>query len=186
MMKYAGFWKRFVALWVDFFVLILPGLVFGMLESYSRTSALLTLIPSSLLGFAYEIYFHGRWGQTIGKMSMRIRVVCLDGALISWKQAFLRSSVGLGLAVLLLISNMVALLKISESEFSNLSWREINQLAPYVRQINFATTVWEWSEVIVMLFNRKRRALHDFIAGTVVIDASYQPSEQQPVDSDAI
>jgi uncharacterized RDD family membrane protein YckC len=34
--------------------------------------------------------------------------------------------------------------------------------------VNTANQVWMWSEVVVMLFNRRRRALHDFIAGTVV------------------
>lgn len=29
--------------------------------------------------------------------------------------------------------------------------------------------IWVWSELVVLLTNRKRRALHDFIAGTVVI-----------------
>ena len=28
---------------------------------------------------------------------------------------------------------------------------------------------WWWGAVVVMLFNRERRSLHDFIAGTVVI-----------------
>jgi uncharacterized RDD family membrane protein YckC len=28
--------------------------------------------------------------------------------------------------------------------------------------------IWVWSEVVVMLFNKRRRALHDFIAGTIV------------------
>jgi predicted DCC family thiol-disulfide oxidoreductase YuxK len=28
---------------------------------------------------------------------------------------------------------------------------------------------WMWSELLVLLFNRTRRALHDFIAGTVVV-----------------
>ena len=32
-----------------------------------------------------------------------------------------------------------------------------------------ARQVWTWSELAVMMTNRKRRALHDFIAGTVVI-----------------
>ena len=35
---------------------------------------------------------------------------------------------------------------------------------------NYALMAWYWSEVVVMLFNARRRAVHDFIAGTVVID----------------
>ncbi|WP_233080719.1 hypothetical protein [Rheinheimera soli] len=32
-----------------------------------------------------------------------------------------------------------------------------------------AIQIWIWSEFLVMLTNKKRRALHDFMAGTVVI-----------------
>ncbi|WP_255590049.1 hypothetical protein [Marinicella meishanensis] len=33
--------------------------------------------------------------------------------------------------------------------------------------------VWYWSELLVMLTNERRRALHDFIAGTVVIKKAF-------------
>jgi len=33
--------------------------------------------------------------------------------------------------------------------------------------------VWYWSEIIVILFNKRNRALHDFLAGTVVIHKKY-------------
>lgn len=33
----------------------------------------------------------------------------------------------------------------------------------------YAQTAWLFSELIVLLFNEKKRAIHDFIAGTVVI-----------------
>jgi hypothetical protein len=43
---------------------------------------------------------------------------------------------------------------------------------------------WFFAEVLTMLTNRKRRALHDFIAGTVVvrtnIDYSNAASEKMP------
>jgi uncharacterized RDD family membrane protein YckC len=29
--------------------------------------------------------------------------------------------------------------------------------------------VWMWSELVVLLLNEKRRAIHDYIAGTVVV-----------------
>ena len=32
-----------------------------------------------------------------------------------------------------------------------------------------ASTLWYVAELVTMLFNRKRRAVHDFIAGTVVV-----------------
>lgn len=32
-------------------------------------------------------------------------------------------------------------------------------------------SVWFWSELVILLTNEKRRALHDFIAGTIVVHA---------------
>ena len=101
-------------------------------------------------------------------------MVSLDGTSITWTQAFLRSSVGLGLGILSSISILVALFSMTDGEFSALSWTELaarkSELSPYINQIDIATQVWVWSEVVVLLFNRKRRALHDFIAGTVVVE----------------
>jgi uncharacterized RDD family membrane protein YckC len=173
-MKYAGFWKRFGAGWIDGFALLLPSLFLMWLHSISRTWAFLTELPLGFLFYAYEIYFHGRRGQTIGKRSVDIKVVSLDGSSISWRQAFLRSSVGLGLGVLYSISKFVALFKITDADYSALSWVELaikeTELSPYINEITAAMYVWMASEVVVLLFNRKKRALHDYIAGTVVVE----------------
>ena len=32
-----------------------------------------------------------------------------------------------------------------------------------------AMALWVWSEPLVMLLNKQRRAIHDFLAGTVVL-----------------
>lgn len=176
-MKYAGFWKRFAAGWVDFFVLLLPLLFVLWFESVSRTLAFLSL-PFLFLFNGYDIYFLGRWGQTIGKKSQGIKVVSLDGTPITWKKAFLRSSVNVGLGILSTISTLVALSSLTEADFSSLSWADLAvkkaELSPYINELTVATNVWVWSEVVVLLLNRKRRALHDFIAGTVVVE-SLQP-----------
>ena len=131
--------------------------------------------------YAYEIYFHGRWGQTLGKRGQDIKVVSLDGAPITWKQAFLRSSVGLGLGVLSTISTLVGLFRMTDEDFSSLSWLELSakevELSPYANEILIASYVWFASEIVILLFNRKKRALHDFIAGTVVVE-ELQPVEQ--------
>jgi hypothetical protein len=53
----------------------------------------------------------------------------------------------------------------------------------------WATNIWVYSELIVMLTNKRKRAIHDYIAGTVIVqakyapkiwDAMYQPTEPQP------
>jgi uncharacterized RDD family membrane protein YckC len=67
----------------------------------------------------------------------------------------------------------VALIKLTDADFSALSWAELAikqaELSPYINEITIAIYSWTASEVVVLLFNRKKRALHDFIAGTVVV-----------------
>lgn len=184
-MTYAGFWKRFAASVIDFFVLLLPAIFLIWLQIFSRPLAFLAQFLLTFIGHIYDIYFHGRYGQTIGKRCLNIRVVSLDGSPVSWKQALLRSSVGLALSILSMLSVMVALYRIPGEGFSLLGWSELTnkqeQLAPYNRELYILMQVWTWSEIIVVLFNRKRRALHDFIAGTVVIDEAHQALETEAV-----
>jgi uncharacterized RDD family membrane protein YckC len=35
--------------------------------------------------------------------------------------------------------------------------------------VNTALQIWIWGEFITMLFNKRRRAVHDYMAGTVVV-----------------
>jgi uncharacterized RDD family membrane protein YckC len=62
----------------------------------------------------------------------------------------------------------------ADNEYFSRSWfalrAEVNVFTPWwTRWVDIVEQVWTWSEVIVLLTNRKRRALHDFLAGTIVI-----------------
>jgi uncharacterized RDD family membrane protein YckC len=46
---------------------------------------------------------------------------------------------------------------------------------------DWVSQAWLWSELVVLLLNAKRRALHDFIAGTVVIRVRPAPAAHSPV-----
>jgi uncharacterized RDD family membrane protein YckC len=39
--------------------------------------------------------------------------------------------------------------------------------------LGITDTLWSWAEIITMLTNKKRRAVHDFIAGTVVVRTQF-------------
>jgi uncharacterized RDD family membrane protein YckC len=42
-------------------------------------------------------------------------------------------------------------------------------IPPYVSSIMMLSGYWGWSEIVTMLLNRQRRALHDFIGSTRVV-----------------
>lgn len=187
MNNYATFWQRFAAMWIDFFVLLPLMVVQGLLESVSKGAALALVIPMAVAYAAYSIYCHGRFGQTIGKRVMGIRVVRTSGERIGWREAWLRSSVELCFSSLGVIGSFVALATIADSDYYGVGWmqRAQNLAAHQPSWLGWtmaATQIWVWSEVVVMLFNKRRRALHDFIAGTVVT-GTVVTSEQRIPDA---
>ncbi len=171
---YAGFWPRFGALWVDALVLLPFVLASRWLQSVSMPLAILGTIADSAIFLGYTIYFHYRYGATLGKMATGVKVTLSNGSPVGLKQAFLRSSVETGFTFLSLVATVIAILHADPEQYLPVGWNEraehVASLFPAWHMIvGLASAIWGWSEVIVLLFNKRRRALHDFIAGTIVI-----------------
>jgi uncharacterized RDD family membrane protein YckC len=179
-MNYGTFYQRFMAMWIDFFVTVPFIVIYELLGGYSKTGAYLLAIPASFGYAAYMIYLHGRFGQTLGKKIMKIQVVTLNGTRIGWKEAWLRSSVDV---VLSSVNFGVILLTITKTSDAKWyvplfeRWTNIQEILPaWVAWVDGFMILWTFSEVIVMLLNQQRRALHDFIAGTAVISLKPAPN----------
>jgi len=140
----------------------------------SRTTALLLELPLAFAFALYNIYFVGRWGQTIGKMALKIRVVRLDGGDAGFRRAFYRHVVDLAFSVAQSALTIYTLLSVTDHEYSMLVFDERlalveNKTGEWTNVVNWLSFAWVGSELVVLLLNEKRRALHDYIAGTVVI-----------------
>ena len=176
-MRYAGFWPRLGAALVDMVVLlpIIGGSFWAATES--KTTQLVLELPLATAFAVYSIYFIRRWGQTIGKMALKIRVVSLDGAPAGFRRAFYRHVVDLAFSLASSMLTIYGLLSVADDEYAALGFVErmellntvTGDLPDIVLWLSFA---WTASELVVLLLNEKRRALHDFIAGTVVIHTS--------------
>lgn len=104
-----GFWRRLWAFAFDFLlILLLMGIfvVAGFLTvelgagirgvpllKQVRLIASLIFPLAVVLGIVYFSFFHAAWGQTIGKMIFRVRVVKKNGQPVSFLQALLRTFV---------------------------------------------------------------------------------------------
>jgi len=176
-LHYAGFWPRLGSLLLDLiFVLPLTALVFWA-SRHHRLFQVYYMIPGTLFGLFYNVYLVRRFGGTPGKLVVGIRIRKLDGDPVGYWEAFLRNLPELILALSSNIALAFPLLHMSDAEYQSLSFMEfakrITELAPsWYKPVQVAQTIWFWGELIVLLTNRKRRALHDFIAGTVVLHAS--------------
>ncbi len=173
-MSYAGFWRRFGALWLDFLVLLpLTGLTF-LGDAHYRLFYLYYFIPGTIFGLFYSVYLVRRYGGTPGKLLAGLRIRKPDGTQIGYREAFLRYLPEALLVAIMQVGIIYAHLAITDSDYLSLSFLErserLHALAPaWYRPIYIALQIWIWGEFVVMMTNRKRRALHDFIAGTVVI-----------------
>lgn len=179
--KYAGFWKRLCASILDVIVTMPVLLLLAWLNGVSREMAMVLVLPTAFVFWFYVVAFHARFGATPGKMLAKIKVVRADTyADIGWYEASLRSSVEIGFAALGIFGQMIALTKMSSVEYQRLGMIEretkLAELQPeWMVVVGLLMHVWYWSEMIVLLLNKRKRAIHDFIAGTVVIHADTQP-----------
>jgi uncharacterized RDD family membrane protein YckC len=179
---YAARWRRVCALTVDCLV-IFPLIIIQMkLARVSPSLHATSFVSLALVAWFYWIYCHGRWGRTLGKYLMGTRVVAMDGSRITWRQAFLRNAVEIGMGIIGWCAIIPANFQVPLDGYTELSIMERSQIAISFRPewyaiFNRVQQGWMWSEIIVVLLNKKRRAMHDFIAGTVVVQK--KPTRRQ-------
>jgi len=103
-MRYAGFWIRFFAKFIDGILLSavnmiisIPITAFTMAGAASQQSPneAMMLLPQVILGviqmaiaISYSVFFVGRYGATPGKMAMHIKILRADGSSLTYGRAF--------------------------------------------------------------------------------------------------
>lgn len=147
-LQYRGVWPRLGGALVDLVILIIIGAIINAVGKF----------PAYALPIYGLFYFVGFWwwrGQTPGKMLIGARVVRRDGMPVDVGRAFARY---------------------------------VFYLMPFFGPITFSATLVGRAGTLVMIllaivglvfegFNREKRGIHDFIAGTVVINNRVPVSE---------
>ena len=172
-MTYAGFWRRFGAFWLDFLVLLpLSALNLWGIAHY-RLFLAYSFLPGTAFGFFYSVYLVRRYGGTPGKLMAGLRIRKINGAEIGYREAVLRYLPEWLLGLPGSIALIAATVAMSDADYSALPGVAVKDLTAVMPRwqhyTSIAFQIWIWSEFVVMMTNRKRRAIHDFIAGTIVI-----------------
>lgn len=89
--RYAGFWIRFVAAFIDGILLIAVLYILGL---SSKEAFSTEWFVQNILGMIYYIVLTGVWGQTLGKMIIGVKVVRTDGGTAGWGTVILRETIG--------------------------------------------------------------------------------------------
>lgn len=162
--KYKTFWPRFFAGFIDG-LLSLPVMgVSLLLWKYSQDVLPIIrfgwYVLSCVTFVAYSVLMHGLYGQTLGKMACQVKAIDLQGTKLTMRQAVLRDCVPIIIATAAIITNTPHML------FQTTPSRPY-QVIDAIK--NWTDHIWFWAELLTMLTNSKRRAIHDFIAGSVVV-----------------
>ncbi|HLC93819.1 MAG TPA: RDD family protein [Patescibacteria group bacterium] len=103
---YASFFERLVAALIDgVLIAVVTGILASLLGISGEGGSSMFSNPLAILGWVYAIFMVVKYGATLGKMVMGLRVQQeVTGANLTWVEAFLREVVGK------LISSIVILL----------------------------------------------------------------------------
>jgi uncharacterized RDD family membrane protein YckC len=172
--QYKTFWNRFWAGIIDSFVLsplFFPE-KFIVTQTSPRWLVSFWIVFQGSVPILYTILFLGWKGQTIGKMICGVKVIDISGNPLSMRQAAMRESIPAIFAVISILHNIL-----------DIDWYVNLQTASSIETIIKMTSVWVWVlasfnliwfvlELVTMLTNKKRRAVHDYMGRSVVIKVS--------------
>lgn len=170
--KYQTIWQRFAAMLLDT-LLFLPLVVLYELVAikgyFPGLPGVLIIFLFPAAHFTYQILMHARYGQTLGKMAMKIMLVDVSGAKLRLRQALLRPAVDISLAMAHFVINAPSV------------WRGLipshERGLPYqLDSLVFFT--WIFLVIISLFVSSKRRTVPDFIAGSVIIRT--HPQSESP------
>ena len=186
---YGGFWLRLGALLLDG-IFVMPVVFLALyLNSFGKNIYFLTFIPNLLFGLWYGIYLPKKYGGTPGKLVVGLKIVRLDGETIGWKESIWRYSINLVITIFSVTMMTVCILKADNSVYTGLSWLKqslyLTSLAPTFFTIHtWTNNIWVYGELVVLLTNKRKRAIHDFIARTVIVKSKYIDQIRQTMQED--
>lgn len=148
-------WRRFAAIVYDLLAVIAIVMVVGLIAQVATGGRiaddkghLLTWWYQPLQGLVVGAYFFFSWtrgGQTLGMRPWRIRVTDGDGRAVGWRRGLVRLA-GAALPLLLLTLYPLTSLRVA-------LW---------------APAVGWFVLLLPIVFDRRRRGLHDMLAGTEI------------------
>ena len=168
----AGFWVRGVALFID---LVIAGLFIGVV---------------GWVGFALQLiywsYATGRWGKTLGKHLMNLRVVRLNGRRLGFGRA-----AGRTIALLwqpLLVGMIILFTEGSASFIEAVEYMQPTHVETFKSWLiaaavsNGLISILYFMGLGMAAFHSRGQALHDLVAGSQVIYQHQKPSSPIVLD----
>ena len=165
---------RFGTAWLRFCASVVDGVIFAPLIAllhflgphiHSPALMLALWLAYSACAIAYRLLLHGFRGQTIGKMLLKVKVLDLSETPLSMRQALVRDSPW----ILILLIQLPWIAAFAMAGGNILQW-DVEPPMPLV--VMYLPVAFGLLTAVALLLSSKRRALHDLLAGSVVVRTS--------------
>lgn len=165
--QYAGFWIRVGASFIDLLAYS-PVLGLNIYNIYFLKN-LPVQVATTLLLLVYKPFMEYRYGATLGKMALKIKVIDGNANSITIPQAFIRNAPSIVSQVISLIG---AVLLFTNSDFESAS--SMAEVASLQKEVmspipNYLATIFYFISCIVVGTSAKKQGIHDQMAGTYCI-----------------
>jgi uncharacterized RDD family membrane protein YckC len=172
---YSDFWHRLVALLIDSVLYAaISFLVFAAIRSVLPVPARSFLFLSAWF-LVVQVYCVRRFGGSPGKLLLKMRIVTISGEPLTSRHALVRALPDYLLSMVGLVIGAWALSQVGGDGFDALPVTRraalIAAATPAWIQLplRIVRDAWAIGELAVFFSSYERRALHDLIAGTVVV-----------------
>jgi uncharacterized RDD family membrane protein YckC len=172
-LEYGGFWRRVGAILLDWIFMIPLGVLLAILMFSTSRAYLYFAIPNIAISLFYFVYLVKRFGGTPGKLISHMRITMVDGSPVTTRAAVLRYLpffIPQALSLLLMAyatlspvpgyDSMNIIEKMQSMQRGTVGWNGA---------LTGVTYVWWIATAITLAVNQRKRAAHDFLAGTVVL-----------------
>lgn len=171
--RYAGVWRRLGAVLIDGIILALVGYVLMLGLGYSVAGDVVILLLILGLNISYSVFMVEKFGATAGKMMLDVQVLKLDMKPVGLKEALLRYSVSIVLGLVNTCLTLAAAISVPPT--GGQTWAErVTEFSKTpagsaLTYFTFLPLVWGLVLLIAMIMDDRKRTIHDYIAGTLVI-----------------
>lgn len=167
---FVGFWPRFGALFLDGILLTVFNLVTDWMMPEKNNLVLIVLFGSVPL--FYHLILEYRYGATVGKMALGIRIVSYELMPPTFQHIFLRNLIYLAIQAGGIAIEIQTMYGNSESQLAMISNpMDLFSAPAVVMALILAVSVFViyLIELIFLLTDEKYRSLHDRIGKTYVV-----------------
>lgn len=185
---YADFLIRLGAGLLDGLFLVPITLLTLFADSFGSAAFYGIFALNMVVSLWYFVYRVQKYGGTPGKIICGIHILKINGDAITWKEAFLRHIVGFTISIVAFGLSIYSRAYIDMDAYNELDWMQKQQVlhdaAPSAHTIfSWLTNIWFLSELVTFIVDKRNRAAHDYIAGTVAVKTQYLNEIQKAMDN---